>query len=73
MNSNRGNVISEQSILERFGEPLTSEEMTEAAKKTNWADYKVPEKKAPKKKGGPKPKFWGRKHPKRVKPKLDEE
>ena len=57
----------EQILIERFGEPLLAEELNASAKEENWANHKTPEKTIAKKKGGPKPKFWGKKHPKKVK------
>jgi hypothetical protein len=61
MNGNK--LISEQTVLECFGEPLTKEEMT----KSDWSTFKVEKKKTPKKKSGPKPSFWGARTAKKAK------
>jgi hypothetical protein len=64
---NHNTTIVEQMLIEKFGEPLVVENSTKIKQKENWSDYKIPEKKTIKKKSGPKPKFWGKKHPKKAK------
>ena len=67
---NNKNTISEQTIIDMFGEPLSSKEITEATQ--NWSEYKAPRQKPAKKKAGPKRRDWGTKRPKKISPKLDD-